>query len=138
MTYDFAKPKDLAAVASLLELCKLPANDLEAHDFIIAVDENRVVGCVGIELEGPLLRSLAVDPKSRGKGIANGLCSRLLQHAERQGIQEIYLLTDSADRFFEKLGFQKVVRDDAPEWIRKHKQFTTLCPSSAVVMFRRV
>ena len=138
MTYEFAKPKDLAAVASLLELCKLPANDLEAHDFIIAVNENRVVGCVGIELEGPLLRSLAVDPESRGKGIANGLCSRLLQHAERQGIQQIYLLTDSADRFFEKIGFQKVARDDAPEWIRKHKQFTTLCPSSAVVMFRRV
>ena len=138
MTFDFAKPKDLAAVASLLELCKLPANDLEAHDFIIAVNENRVVGCVGIELEGPLLRSLAVDPESRGKGIANGLCSRLLQHAERQGIQQIYLLTDSADRFFEKIGFQKVARDDAPEWIRKHKQFTTLCPSSAVVMFRRV
>ena len=138
MTYEFAKPKDLAAVAALLELCKLPANDLEAHDFIIAVNENRVVGCVGIELEGPLLRSLAVDPESRGKGIANGLCSRLLQHAERQGIQQIYLLTDSADRFFEKIGFQKVARDDAPEWIRKHKQFTTLCPSSAVVMFRRV
>ena len=138
MTFDFAKPKDLAAVASLLELCKLPANDLEAHDFIIAVDKNRVVGCVGIELEGPLLRSLAVDPESRGKGIANGLCSRLLQHAERQGIQEIYLLTDSADRFFEKIGFQKVARDDAPEWIRKHKQFTTLCPSSAIVMFWRV
>jgi amino-acid N-acetyltransferase len=92
------------------------------------------VGCIGIELEGPLLRSLAVDPESRGKGIANGLCARLLQHAERQGIQEIYLLTDSAARFFEKIGFHKVARDDAPESIRKHKQFTTLCPSSAVVM----
>jgi amino-acid N-acetyltransferase len=138
MTYDFAKPKDLAAVASLLELCKLPTNDLEAHDFIVALDENRVVGCVGIELDGPLLRSLAVDPASRGKGIANELCSRLLQHAESHGIQEIYLLTDSAERFFERIGFEKVSRENAPEWIQKHKQFTTLCPSTAVVMHKRL
>jgi amino-acid N-acetyltransferase len=138
MMFDFAKPKDLAAVASLLELCKLPANDLEVHDFIIALEEDRVVGCIGIELEGPLLRSLAVDPASRGKGIAQGLCSRLLQHAEKQGIHEIYLLTVSADRFFEKIGFQKIVRDDAPEWIQKHKQFTMLCPGSAIVMSRKL
>jgi amino-acid N-acetyltransferase len=136
MTYDFAKPKDLGAIASLLELCKLPANDLEAHDFIVAVEEDRLLGCIGLELVGPLLRSLAVDPAMRGKGIANELCSRLLQHAQRQGIQEIYLLTDSAERFFERIGFQKVARVDAPEWVKRHKQFTTLCPSSAVVMHK--
>ena len=138
MTYDFAKPEDLPAVASLLALCKLPANDLEAHDFPVEMDKQRIVGCIGIEREGPLLRSLAVDPQSRGQRIGKELCSRLLKHAKEKGIQEIYLLTDSAERFFEKFGFEKVAREHAPEWIRKHKQFTTLCPESAIVMFRRV
>src|SRR4029079_14019129 len=108
MTYDFAKPEDLPAVASLLALCKLPANDLEAHDFLVAMDKQRIVGCLGIEREGAVLRSLAVDPQSRGQRIGKELCSRLLKHAKEKGIQETYLLTDSAERFFEKFGFEKV------------------------------
>ena len=134
MIYEFAKPTDLDAVTELLHTCKLPANDLEAHEFIVARDGNRITGCIGLELQGPLLRSLAVDPANRNQGIAGELCSRLLSHAADQGVREIYLLTDSADRFFERIGFQKIARENAPESIRTHKQFTELCPDSAIVM----
>lgn len=138
MNYEFAKPKDLAKLAALLEGCKLPMNDLEAHDFIIAVDDNVIIGCIGLELEGPLLRSLAVEPSKRNQGIARELCERLLRHAAGQGAKEIYLVTDTADRFFERIGFVRINRDNAPESIRTHKQFTELCPSSAIVMGKQI
>ena len=138
MIYEFAKPKDLEAVAALLNTCKLPANDLEAHEFIVAVDENMIVGCIGMELEGPLLRSLAVDPANRKQGIAGELCARLLRHAGDQDVKNLYLLTDSADKFFERIGFQRINREDAPESVRTHKQFTELCPSSAIVMRKEI
>jgi len=138
MIYEFAKPKDLEAVAKLLLICKLPANDLEAHEFIVARNGDGITGCIGLELQGPLLRSLAVDPAFRNQGIAGELCESLLSHAAKQGVSEIYLLTDTADRFFERIGFQRIDRNRAPESIRTHKQFTTLCHSSAIVMRKEI
>ena len=136
VTYEFADKKDLPAIQNLLQTCHLPANDLEAHltHFVLAKEAEQVVGCIGMELQGPLLRSLAVDPEFRNQGIAGELSERLLVHAKEMGCKEIFLLTDTAAKFFAKAGFQKIEREQAPDKIRSHKQFTDLCPSSAVVM----
>ena len=136
MTYQFAKEEDLIGISVLLKTCELPDNDLEAHEFIIAKNDGRIVGCIGLELQGPLLRSMAVDPAFRNLGIAGELYSRLIQFAKEKHLPEMYLLTDSAEKFFVKKGFKKVSRSDAPERIRTHKQFTTLCPDSAIVMHK--
>jgi amino-acid N-acetyltransferase len=132
--YEFANQDDLQAITALLNVCKLPANDLEAHEFIVAKDGARVVGSIGLELEGPLLRSMAVDPAFRNQGIASELCRRILQRAQKQNLTEIYLITDTAEAFFQRIGFHRIERHDAPESIRAHPQFTTLCPVSALVM----
>ena len=139
MTIQFAEPRDLNAIRSLLKKCDLPANDLEEHlnHFLVARLEDRLIGCIGMELEGPLLRSLAVDPQHRGLGVAKQLCDRLLAQAKDQGMEEIYLLTTTASGFFRKAGFETKDRSEAPETIRNHKQFTELCPSSAVLMWTR-
>jgi amino-acid N-acetyltransferase len=134
MIYEFAQREDLKAISALLISCQLPDNDLEGHPFIVAKTAGRMIGCIGLEMQGPLLRSMAVDPEFRNHGIAGELYRRLLEHAKTNQLSEIYLLTDAAEKFFERRGFEKIDRDEAPEWIRKHKQFTTLCPDSAVVM----
>jgi amino-acid N-acetyltransferase len=140
MIYSFAAAEDLEAIRNLLEQCNLPSNDLKEHfeDFIVAKEEGGLAGCVGLEMEGPLLRSLAVDPRNRNHGIAKELCLRLVEHARRNGATEIYLLTETASGFFEKIGFQRRNREEAPLQIRNHRQFTELCPSSAVLMWRRL
>ena len=140
MNYAFADAKDLDAIVSLLNRCKLPSNDLNEHlnHFIVAKEGDRLIGCVGLEPEGPLLRSLAVDPDHRGRGVARELCARLLAHARQKGAHEIYLLTDTASKFFDTAGFQRKDRKEAPERIAKHKQFTELCPSSAVLMWKEL
>ena len=136
IVYEFAKRVDLNEVSTLLKACELPDNDLEKHKFIVAKNDGLIVGCIGLEIPGPLLRSMAVRPDFRNRGIAGELCKRLLKFAKKQHAGEIYLLTDSAEKFFEKNGWDKVDRETAPEWVRAHKQFTTLCPVSAVVMHK--
>jgi amino-acid N-acetyltransferase len=136
MIYSFANQHDIREIGGLLERCGLPSNDLEAHlnHFIVAKREDSLVGCIGMEIQGPLLRSLAVDPAERNHGIANELTQRLLAFAKARGASEIYLLTETASMFFEKLGFQRINRENAPPNIRSHQQFTELCPSSAILM----
>ena len=140
MNYAHADATDFDAIASLLNKCNLPSNDLDQHlnHFITAKEEDRLIGCAGLELEGPLLRSLAVDPDHRGCGIGGELCARLLAAAKLKGAREIFLLTDNAANFFETAGFQRKDREEAPERIAKHKQFTELCPSSAVLMWKEL
>ncbi|MCI0413969.1 arsenic resistance N-acetyltransferase ArsN2 [bacterium] len=140
MTYESATTDDLQSIVRLLTVCELPSNDVDAHldHFIVAKETDSVVGCVGMELKGPLLRSLAVDPSQRNRGVAQHLCEELLQHANKQGVQEIFLLTTTSAKFFDKIGFQRKDRDDAPESVRKNRQFTELCPSSAVLMWKKL
>jgi amino-acid N-acetyltransferase len=140
MKYGFACSDDLPAIRDLLRACHLPANDLEEHveHFVVAKEADRLIGCVGLEIEGPLLRSLAVDPEFRNRGVAKELCDRLLAHAKEHGGKEIFLLTDSAAPFFVKTGFQRLDRNTAPSHIQQHKQLTELCPSSAVLMRKEI
>jgi amino-acid N-acetyltransferase len=135
--YRFADENDLEGIRQLLETCDLPTNDLRDHltNFIVAREKDRVIGCVGFEMKGPLLRSLAVAPDFRGHGIAKKLCVRLLEHAKELAATEIFLLTTTASDFFEKIGFIRKSRNDAPHGIRTHKQFAELCPDSAVLMW---
>jgi amino-acid N-acetyltransferase len=138
--YGTATKEDLQSIVRLLETCELPSNDVAAHlhRFIVAKETDRLVGCIGMEREGPLLRSLAVDPSHRNRGVAQHLCEQLLHHAKEQGTQEIFLLTTTAAKFFEKIGFERKDREEAPESIRRNRQFTELCPSSAVLMWKRL
>jgi amino-acid N-acetyltransferase len=59
-------------------------------------------------------------------------------HAKELGAKEVFLLTDTAEKFFDKAGFQKMNRADAPARISEHKQLTQLCPSSAVLMWKQL
>jgi predicted GNAT family acetyltransferase len=81
-----------------------------------------------------LFRSFAVDSDHRGRGIGTQLYQRLLAHARLKGVRDGYLLTETAEGFFAKLGFQRVERQMVPTAIRETEQFRTQCPDSAVCM----
>jgi amino-acid N-acetyltransferase len=101
-----------------------------------AVSATRLVGTVGIEIIGEigLFRSLAVLPELRGRQIGQDLWERIRDEASRRGIRRLYLLTTTAERLFERWGFQRVERAAVPEAIRGTAEFTSLCPSTAAVM----
>lgn len=135
-----AQPADREAVIALLEQGQLLTEDLPTGlpDFVIAKYEQTPVGVAGLERFGPvgLLRSVAVDPHHQGKQIAAQLVGRLLEAAQASNLQEVYLITNTADRYFERYGFQTVNRQEVPTAIQQTQQFSDLCPSSAIVMKR--
>ncbi len=120
----------------------MPAADVGPHldHFLVGKSGGAVVGVVGLEPIAPcgLLRSLAVAPQFRGKGVARALCSRIEAHAGQQGVRALYLLTTRAGAFFAKAGFKPVRRDAVPEGIRSTLEFTRLCPASATAMLKEL
>jgi amino-acid N-acetyltransferase len=66
------------------------------------------------------------------------LVGQLLAGADKQELQEVYLITTTADHYFDRYGFAPVNREHVPEAIQQTRQFSGLCPSSAVVMKRNL
>ena len=133
----------LAIVQALLAQSQLPASDLtEAHleHFIGCGSVEALEGVVGLELYPPcaLLRSLAVAAAERGNGVGSALLAEAERHARARGVAEIYLLTNTAERFFEGKGYRRVPRESAPAAIRDTQEFAALCPASSALMRKRL
>ena len=131
------------AVRGLLKQCQLPTADLsESHleHFFARRNGDALEGVVGLELYPPyaLLRSLAVAPSERGRGIGRQLVMEAERRAREHGAREIYLLTTTAERFFARAGYELVPRNDAPSAIRETSEFATICPASAALMRKRL
>ena len=135
-----ATDRDLDAARSLLAASKLPAVGLEdqfGEQYAVVEQDGRVVAVGGIERYGPrhgLLRSVAVAPSLRGKGLGELIVAERLAWARSVGLQDVYLLTTTADRWFPRFGFRAISRDDVATDVRGAREFSECCPSSAVVM----
>jgi amino-acid N-acetyltransferase len=131
---------DLPAIRALLAACSLPHTDLEHRhldDFFVGCAEGAVMATVGLERFGDvaLLRSLAVAEEARGRGLARALWQRALARARDKAVVRLYLLTTTtAAPLFEHWAFVPIAREDVPAIVHATSEFTTLCPSSAVVM----
>lgn len=136
--YTFATPQDESEIQHVLTICQLPSEGIRPHlhNFILAKSNNTLIGVVGIEIYGctGLIRSLAVLPAERGKGIGKELYIRIIAHAHSQKVNEFYLLTCTAERFFAKQGFQKINRNLTPSILHSTLEFTSLCPNFATCM----
>jgi amino-acid N-acetyltransferase len=136
-----ASLEDLEAVRSLVAEAALPQEGLEdqfGSGYGVAVESGRLVGAAGVERYGGygLLRSVVTAVNRRGRGIGEALVRDRLAWAEQAGLEAVYLLTTTAAGYFPKLGFVPVERSAVPAEIRASGEFSSVCPSSAVVMHR--
>ena len=142
MRYEQANRKDLDIIVELLSSVGLPAEDVGLHldSFIVARHGKKMAGVVGVQLYGAdaLLRSLAVYPEARGRGIARQLSRRIVASAQRRGAKRLYLLTTTIEGLCEKWGYRKIDRKNVPEAIRSTAEFKSLCPSTAVCMYKEL
>jgi len=133
-----ATAQDLPNIKALLQRCELPTADLEGARVAFLVDERdgRVTGAIGLQRfeRVALLRSLAVDASSRGVGTGAGLVALLEAEARDQAIDELILLTQTAQAFFARRGYRVIDREAAPPAVLQAEEFRTLCPASAVCM----
>jgi arsenate reductase len=81
---------------------------------------------------------MVILPAMRGRGIGRNMTLVLMRRAFDQGARTAYVLTTSARPFFEALGFKAIAREEAPASILATRQASTLCPSSATLLARRI
>ncbi len=132
-----------ARARALLTQCHLPTDDLDSHHFehfLGCGSHEDIKGIVGLEIFGSvaLLRSLAVSEEARGLGYGKALIAGIETYAKEKGVRELYLLTTTAEHFFVQLGYTQEKRNTAPEPIKRTKEFSDLCPDSAVFMVKKL
>ena len=135
-----ARTSDLAAVQALLREAGLPWEDIAPHfgAFLVGEQDAALVASAGFEQYGAdaLVRSVAIAAELRSAGLGAALCDTLLGAARRRGVRDAYLLTTTAPRFFARLGFSPIAREQAPPAIRATRELAELCPASAALMHR--
>jgi len=140
MEYEQATHSDLDAIKDLLKSYGLPTGDFKHHliNFIVAKQSNEIIGVGGYEAckEYALLRSFAVKTSHKNLGVAEEIFNLVKEQAINSGVKGFYLLTDTAIKYFERFEFCECSRDNAPESIRKTKQFSGLCPDTATMMYK--
>lgn len=133
---------DLSAVENLLSASDLPLDGVRDNfsGFIVAEEAGEIAGAIGLEEFGSaaLLRSAVVSPNHRGSGVGRKLVEQLLEHAQKVGIEELYLLTTTAEKYFPRFGFTLTSRSAVPDSVKASAEFRGACPDTAVVMKRRV
>jgi amino-acid N-acetyltransferase len=138
LEFRLAEAGDEKAIRDLLIRCGLKPEGISPHlsHFVVAVEGGVVVGTAGCEIHGGagLFRSFAVDSHHRGRGIGTQLYRRVLEHVSLKGVREGYLLTETAEGFFAKLGFQRIERQAVPIVIQETEQFRTECSETAICM----
>ena len=137
-----AEPEDLPGIERLLETSELPTEGVAdaLNGFFVAEHDGELVGVVGVEecCEYGLLRSTAVSPEWRSRGLGRQLVQRAIAESESKGVQSLYLLTTTAEQYFPSFGFAKTTRDTVPDSVRRTAEFTGACPASATVMVREL
>lgn len=133
-----AQESDLPAVLGLLERTHLPTAGVGGtpSHFVLAEREDKVIGVVGLEMYGgsALLRSAAVEETWRGSGVGRMLIERALDMAREHGIEDVFLLTTTAENYFPRFGFTCVSRDSVTPGVKSSIEFQEACPASATVM----
>jgi len=137
-----ATTRDLDAVESLLSANDLPLDGVKENfsSFVVAEDKGEIAGAIGLEKFGSvaLLRSAVVSPEYRGSGVGRRLVEQLLERASDEGIEELFLLTTTAEKYFPRFGFSPTSRVAVPAVVKTSAEFQGACPDSAVVMTRRI
>lgn len=133
-----ATREDLPVVLGLLELHGLPTAGVQDHlkHFLLEFDQTELIACAGLEVHGQagLLRSVAVDANHRSHGLGTKLVQAMLGRARTQHLSSISLLTETAQGYFPRFGFQITPRDALPTSLYASAEFRGACPDSAIAM----
>lgn len=133
-----ATPGDLSLIENLLQSVNLPLAGAREHlhNFIVLENGEKLIGVVGLEVYGDkaLLRSLAIIKEHQGEGHGQFLYHAILEKAHQQKIDELYLLTETAEAFFAKQGFALIERESADSKVKASVEFQSACPESAACM----
>jgi len=125
-----AKLRDASAIYALIthysaQGLLLPRAEEEIRrnisHFLVHEEKGRLASCVALESYGADLaeiRSLAVDPEIRGRGIGARMIEFVLAEARRREIARVFAVTH-APQFFLRQGFEATPRQSLTEKIER-------------------
>lgn len=130
---------DLPQITALLASNHLPhegLNERLATTLVMRYGNGEVVGSAALEIYGSaaLLRSVVLAETLRGKGGGQILVENMIKLARQHGVKQLYLLTETAARFFSGFGFKPIKRNEVDLAVQKSLQFTTECATSGQSM----
>ena len=133
-----AIPNNLEEVASILRAVELPPLPAQfpLRNLLVCLQSGRVIGVVALEVLGlrGLVRSLAVDPSHSGRGVGTSLLDSLMARAHELSLRELYLLTETSEKFLEQSEFVPVSRESVPQEICSTREYREQCSETATVM----
>ncbi len=99
--------------------------DAPVHFFSAHAENGAAVAWGGLEVYGTqaILRSVVVNSVLRGIGAGRVLVRELIDEARIRGLTRLWLLTNSAENFFGKMGFSHAIRSEAPIEIQNSEEF---------------
>lgn len=121
-------PRDLHSLRTVLLSEGLPVEDLMTApiSFFVASAENGApIGWGGLEIYGneAILRSVVINSVLRGTGAGRMLVDCLIDEARIRGLKKLWLLSNNAENFFGKMGFNHAIRSEAPKEIQESEEF---------------
>jgi amino-acid N-acetyltransferase len=140
-TFSKVREDEFTSVLQLISDNKLPVEDLDEtklRNFLVARESDKIIACGGLEFFGTeaLLRSLSVKSSDRNKGLGSQVLKKLIEFAAGSGVNNLHLLTTTAEKFFLKHGFISVDRKYAPPVIQNSSEFSWVCPSAGSIYMR--
>jgi N-acetylglutamate synthase-like GNAT family acetyltransferase len=129
-------------LANALARAGQPTADLlrPGRAFFRFAEADSLIGFGGLEGAAPdiLLRSVTVAPAFRGHGRGGRMVAALEREAAAIRAVRLHLLTTNAASFFERQGYAATDRKHAPPSIAASDQFSSLCPSGATYLVKRI
>ncbi len=136
-------PSERDGLKAALGKAGLPAEDVEVEGPLFwrfQTEDDVPVGFGGLEMHGreALMRSVVILPPLRGQHIGAAIVRLIETEARVLGARAIWLVTERAALFFERLGYTAVAADDVPAAIRGSAQFRNVAPVRATAMVKRL
>jgi amino-acid N-acetyltransferase len=128
-------------VIAQLAKSSLPVDDLDENKSLYAlIKDGDIIDTGGLEFFGDcaLVRSASIKEEERGRGLGKKINRHLEKIAKDNGVQFLYLLTTTANEFFAKEGYEIINREIVPDTIKSSTEFTSVCPSTAIVMKKKI
>jgi amino-acid N-acetyltransferase len=104
-----ATESDLKDIKTILSFFFLDTDNVEKNlpEFIVAENDNKTLGCACLDIGNIVeLRSIAVLPAHRNKGIGSKLVEAIMERAK--GLTDVIYLRTTSHVFFEKKGFMRL------------------------------
>lgn len=138
-----ATPDELTAVRDLVARCGLPTDDVRDAPGacqLVWREDGAVAGTIGFDVNGEwaLLRSLAVEPAWRGRGLGRALTAAAEARAVAAGARTLVLLTGTADTLARACGWEPVSRCALGDGVQVFRQFAAGCCAEARCYVKRI